>query len=116
MTRRLDSSCRRSSEDELICPSCQYAADISACDDGQITGSYPRVFRPHEGRFAIVTKRWAEDAVDAAAQTTDAQSRTAKPRGPDASTLASSLATMLRIAPDDGDNKPDRRGERGISR
>jgi hypothetical protein len=25
-----------------------------------------------EGRFAIVTKRWTEDAVDAAAQTTNA--------------------------------------------
>jgi hypothetical protein len=31
-----------------------------------------RVFRPHEGRFAIVTKRWAEDAMDATAQATNA--------------------------------------------
>jgi len=27
----------------------------SACAVGQITGSSLRVFRPHEGRFAIVT-------------------------------------------------------------
>jgi hypothetical protein len=50
---------------QLICPSCQCAAHTFACDDGQITGTFPRVFCPHEGRFAIVTKRWPEDAVDA---------------------------------------------------
>ena len=51
---------------ELICPSCQLVADIFACDVGQITGRFPRVFCPPEGRFAIVTKRGAGDAVDAA--------------------------------------------------
>ena len=48
----------------VICPSCQFVADIFACDVGQINGMFPRVFCPHEGRFAIVTKRWARDAVD----------------------------------------------------
>jgi hypothetical protein len=56
----------------LICPSCQFAADIFACDVGQITGIFPRVFCSQEGRFAIVTKRWAEDAVDATAHATNA--------------------------------------------
>jgi hypothetical protein len=51
---------------QLICPSCQCAAHTFACDVGQITGTFPRVFCSHEGRFAIVTKRWVEDAVDAA--------------------------------------------------
>jgi hypothetical protein len=50
---------------QLICPSCQCAADRFSCGVGQITGTFPRVFCPHEGRFAIVTKRWPEDAVDA---------------------------------------------------
>jgi hypothetical protein len=49
---------------QLICPSCQYAAGFFSCYDGQITGTFSRVFCPHEGRFAIVTKRWSEDAVD----------------------------------------------------
>jgi hypothetical protein len=75
---------------QLICPSCQYAAGIFACDVGQITGTSPRVFCPQEGRFAIVTKRGAEDAVDARVHRRMRLSRTAKPRGPDVSTLASS--------------------------
>jgi hypothetical protein len=45
-----------------------------------------------EGRFAIVTKRGAEDAVDATAQATNARSpRTAKSCGLDVSTLTSTL-------------------------
>ena len=54
----------------VICPSCQFAADLFACDVGQITGSFPCVFCPHEGRFAIVTKRGAGDAVDAGCRET----------------------------------------------
>ncbi len=54
----------------VICPSCQFAADLSACDVGQITGMFPRVFCPPEGRFAIVTKRGARDAVDAGCRET----------------------------------------------
>jgi len=34
---------------------------------GQITGTSSAVSRPHEGRFAVVTKRWARDAMDALA-------------------------------------------------
>ena len=48
-------------------------AGAFACDVGQITGTFPRVFCPHEGRFAIVTKRWTEDAVDATAHETKAR-------------------------------------------
>jgi hypothetical protein len=62
----------RFSARQLICPSCQRVAGIFACDVGQITGIFPRVFCPHEGRFAIVTKRWTEDAVDATAHETNA--------------------------------------------
>jgi len=40
---------------------------VLTCDVGQITGSFPRVSCPPEGRFAIVTKRGAGDAVDAKA-------------------------------------------------
>ena len=40
---------------QVICPSCQSVAGIFACDVGQITGIFPRVPYPHEGRFAIVT-------------------------------------------------------------
>jgi hypothetical protein len=90
---------------ELICPSCQSVAGIFACDVGQITGTFPRVPRPHEGRFAIVTKRWARDAVDAcgaADECTD--KRTAKSCGPDIPTLISSLRGDDLAG--DGDNKP----------
>jgi hypothetical protein len=66
-------SVKASQAHQLICPSCQCVAGFFACDDGQITGTFPRVFCPHEGRFAIVTKRGAGDAVDAAAQTTNAR-------------------------------------------
>ena len=41
------------------------------CDVGQITGMFPRVFCPQEGRFAIVTKRGAGDAVDVDAPLTN---------------------------------------------
>jgi hypothetical protein len=42
----------------------------SAFAVGQISASTPAVSRPPEGRFAIVTKRWARDAVDALASGT----------------------------------------------
>jgi hypothetical protein len=57
----------------LICPSCQRVAGTFACGVGQITGSFPRVTCPPEGRFAIVTKRGAGDAVDAMAHETNAR-------------------------------------------
>src|SRR3569832_2924438 len=54
------------------------------------TGICRFVSRLTEGRFAIVTKRWARDAVDAwAAQDGRGSRRTAKSCGPDAPTLAS---------------------------
>src|SRR5438105_9269166 len=34
---------------------------------GQISGTSSAVSCPHEGRFAVVTKRWARDAMDALA-------------------------------------------------
>jgi hypothetical protein len=43
-------------------------------------------------------------------------SRTTKPRGLDASTLALSWRQCSRIVACDGDKRPDRRRERGISR
>jgi hypothetical protein len=43
-----------------------------------------------EGRFAIVTTRWARDAMDAMTHETKALSRTVKPSGPDSSTPESS--------------------------
>jgi hypothetical protein len=46
-------------------------------------------------RFAIVTMRWARDAMEAlGAQDERARRRTAKPCGSDASTLASSLVEV----------------------
>jgi hypothetical protein len=45
---------------------------------------------PHEGRIAIVTTRWARDAMDAAFQRRMKLSRTAKSCGSDAAMLASS--------------------------
>jgi hypothetical protein len=48
--------------------------------------------RPSEGRFAVVTKRWAWDAMDAVASgdlhRTKTSQRTAKSCGPGAATLA----------------------------
>jgi hypothetical protein len=46
---------------------------------------------PHEGRFAIVTKRRAGYVMDAFVRRTTGQGRTAKSCGPDAAMLASSL-------------------------
>jgi len=58
------------------------------------TGKSRAVFRASrassEGRFAIVTKRWARDAMDVMAQRRMRTLRTAKPRGSDISTLISS--------------------------
>ena len=47
----------------------------------------------HKGRFAIVTNA-RRDAMDANGAKDEAPTRTAKPGGPDASTLASSLAEV----------------------
>jgi hypothetical protein len=73
--------------------------NFSACGVGQITGTYSPVSRPHEGRFAIVTKRWARDAVDAChAQDECADKRTAKSCGPDIPTLISTRDNALHCA------------------
>src|SRR6201999_3458872 len=62
---------------------------------------------PHEGRFAIVTNRWARDAVDAFGAADECTSkRTAKSCGPDIPTLISSGRQCSRTAACDGDNKP----------
>jgi hypothetical protein len=45
----------RGRDKRIICPSCQSVAGLVACDDGQITGRFPRVPCPIKGRFAIVT-------------------------------------------------------------
>ena len=80
------------SQSHLICRSCQCAAGIFACGVGQITSTFPRIPARYEGRFAIVTKRWAGDAVDAFRATRRARvRRTAKSCGPDIPTLISSL-------------------------
>jgi len=98
----------------VICPSCQFAADLSACDVGQITGMFPRVFCPHEGRFAIVTKRGAGDAVDAyRAEDECVDKWTAKSWRPDISTLVSSqrddpLAMVARKPDHQGDHEGNR--------
>jgi hypothetical protein len=43
------------------------------CGVGQIKGIFPRVPCPWiEGRFAIVTERWARDAMDASTRKTNA--------------------------------------------
>jgi hypothetical protein len=58
---------------------------------------YPRLLSRslNEGRFVIVTMRWARDAMEAlGAQDERARRRTAKPCGSDASTLASSLVEV----------------------
>jgi hypothetical protein len=96
---------------QLICPSCQYAAGFFSCDDGQITGTFPRVFCPHEGRFAIVTKRWSEDAVDATGAKDERACRGRRSRGvliPRRWYQALKKLTLLR---GDGDNKPALRGD-----
>ena len=64
---------------------------------GQISGMTPAVSRPHEGRFAIVTNRWALDAMDVLVQQTTGQGRTVKSCGPGAATLALSLQSNLQV-------------------
>jgi hypothetical protein len=69
--------------------------------------------RPTEGRLAIVANA-GRDAVDAAGAFDERRvRRTAKSCGPDASTLASSLRKVPQAT---AAKKPDRRGERDISR
>jgi hypothetical protein len=62
----LDSDKMREAPERVICPSCQSAAGELACRAGQITGIFRASRALDEGRFAIVTKRWVRDAVDAA--------------------------------------------------
>ena len=83
---------------KLICPSCQRAAGIFACSVGQITGTYPRIPRPNEGRFAIVTNVGRGERWTRVVQQTNARpERTAKSCGSDFSTLKSSWPRKLRI-------------------
>jgi hypothetical protein len=63
-----------------------------------------------EGRFAIVTKRGAEDAVDAAARKTGEPARTAKSWRPDISTLVSTGDNASRYAGMVA-RKPDHQGD-----
>ena len=70
----------------------------SACDVGQITGRFPRVLCPQEGRFAIVTNvgcgmRWTPCRAGRARS-----GRTVKSCGPDLSTLRSSWRRCFGIA------------------
>jgi hypothetical protein len=99
----------------LICPSCQCAAGLFACDGGQITGTFPRVFCPHEGRFAIVTNvgrkmRWTQWRARRARRL-----RTAKSWRPDISTLVSTRANASHCAGMVA-RKPDHQGDHEISR
>jgi len=70
---------------------------------------------PHEGRFAIVTERWAGDAMGAAgvrrtcAAGRNRRQRTAKSCGPGAATVASSLQGKCPAG--DGGNKRRFTGE-----
>ncbi len=69
-----------------------------------------------EGRFAIVTKRWERDAVDASCRKTNgsfAYGKTVWSWRPDAGVKS---AMMLRIMPMMGARKPGPQGELGISR
>src|SRR3569832_431443 len=64
----------------LICPSCQCAAGAYPCDVGFFFGFSPRVFRPQEGRFAIVTNvgrkmRWTPVAHQTNARSSGRRSR-----------------------------------------
>ena len=71
------------------------------------------VSRPPEGRIAIVTTRWARDAMDAAFQRRMVLLRTAKSCGPDAAMLASSLWSDLQVTVT---TSPLHRGEHEVSR
>src|SRR5579863_269049 len=101
----------------LICPSCQRVAGTHPCGVGQITGTCSRVPCPWiEGRFAIVTKRWARDAVDAfGARDERSDKRTAKSCGPDIPTLISTRDNALHCAGTET-RKPGLRGEHEGSR
>jgi hypothetical protein len=77
-----------------------------------------RFARPasRRGRIAIVTNVCAGCGGRGWRARRVRRSRTAKPRGPDVSTLISSWRQCSSIAPATVTNKPDHRGERGISR
>ena len=99
----------------LICPSCQLAAVLRRCSDGQITPTASRVSCPKEGRFAVVTNvgrgmRWT-----AWCDRRSRARRTAKSCGPDISTLMSSWRQCLRIAAATVTKKPDHRGEHEVT-
>ena len=76
---------------QMICPSCQSVATVIVDRTPKSKAESPRLV-PHEGRIAIVTDA-GRDAVDARGASDEGIGlRTAKSCGPDASTLASSLA------------------------
>src|ERR1700685_2646272 len=82
---------------------------------GQITSIFPASRARKEGRIAIVTDvgrgmRWTRDV-----RRRRALMRTAKPCGPDISTLVSTRDNALHCA-GTATKKPDHRGEHGIDR
>src|SRR5579872_804416 len=52
---------------QVICPSCQNVAGNSLAMSGKSEAIFRASRAPQEGRFAVVTKRWARDAMDALA-------------------------------------------------
>jgi hypothetical protein len=74
----------------------------------------PATSCPPEGRIAIVTKRWARDAMDAVVPRRRVLLRTAKSCGPGAATLASIRPCLCGAG--NGDNKGRSPGRARISR
>jgi len=50
---------------QAICPSCQYVAACLLVTTGKSRAVFRASRARSEGRFAIVTKRWVRDAMDA---------------------------------------------------
>jgi hypothetical protein len=84
---------------------------------GQIISIPSRRPVPVRGALAIVTKRWARDAVDAfGARDERSDKRTAKSCGPDIPTLISSGRRCFRITLAMVTKSPAHQGEREVSR
>jgi hypothetical protein len=102
---------------QLICPSCHRVAGHFACDVGQIRSTFPRVSRPPRGAYRDRHGRWARDAMAAGLRTR----RMRLFRGRQSRVVLTprrwrEVLKKLTLLRDDGDKKPDRRRERGISR
>jgi hypothetical protein len=105
---------------KLICLVQSLSVKLSASLSTQITCVLPVIPCPMRGAFRDRHGRWAREAVDATASSRvftrgrTTELRTAKSRGPDAPTLASSGAEIFRammVA-----KKPGHQGEREVSR